>query len=97
LPTAEGLALEASVVVVAAGLTVCARVDEVLARKLESPLYFAEIECEPGSSEVAAVERDATPPERVALPSEVLPTKNVTLPVGVPEYAGDTVAVNVTD
>jgi len=44
LPTAEGLALEASVVEVAAGLTVCARVDEVPARKLESPLYFAEME-----------------------------------------------------
>ena len=44
LPTAEGLALEASVVEVAAGLTDCARVDEVPARKLESPLYFAEMD-----------------------------------------------------
>jgi len=44
LPAADGLALEASVVEVAAGFTICARVEEVLARKLESPLYFAEME-----------------------------------------------------
>lgn len=85
LPAAEGLALEASVVTVAAGFTICARLAEAPARKLESPLYFAEIECEPERRKVAPVEREAMPPERVAMPSEVLPSKNVTLPVGVPE------------
>ncbi len=97
LPTADGFALEVSVAEVAAGFTICARVEEVLARKLESPLYFAEMECEPARSEVDAVVRVATPPDSVALPSEVLPSKKVTVPVGVPPNAGATAAVNVTD
>ena len=83
-PAADGLALETSVVAVAVGLTVCAKFAEVLARKLESPLYFAEIECAPERREVAPVVSEAMPPERVALPRELLPSKNVTVPVGVP-------------
>ena len=44
LPAADGLALEESTVEVAAGFTICARVEEALERKLESPLYLAEME-----------------------------------------------------
>ena len=47
-------------------------------------MYFAEIECEPAMRAVAEVEKVATPLERVALPSEVLPSKKETVPVGVP-------------
>ena len=95
-PAAEGLALEVNVVTVAAGLTTCANPAELLARKLESPLYLALIECEPTVRAVAEIAYVATPPERLALPSEVLPSKKETVPVGVPLYAGVTVAVRVT-
>lgn len=95
-PIGEGSELEASMVTVAAAPTVCANAAEVLLRKCESPLYFAVIECEPAISAVDWVLKVATPPDRLALPSEVLPSKKVTLPVGVPLYAGATVAVKVT-
>ena len=42
----------------------------------------------------ADVERDAVPALTVAVPSELAPSKNSTLPVAA---AGATVAVNVTD
>jgi hypothetical protein len=67
IPAAEGLALEARVVTVAAELTICAKLAELLARKLESPLYFAVIECEPAVRAVAEVAKVAAPPERLAL------------------------------
>ena len=95
-PAAAGFELEARVVTVAAEPTVCANVAEVLVRKWESPLYFAVIECEPSISAVVCVLKVATPPDRLPLPSEVLPSKKVTLPVGAPPYAGLTVAVRVT-
>ncbi len=95
-PIGDGFALEASVVTVAAGPTVCTKAGEMLVRKWESPLYFAVIECEPATSAVAWVLKAATPPDRLALPSEVLPSKKVTLPVGAPLYAGVTVAMMAT-
>lgn len=95
-PIGEGSELEASIVTVAAAPTVCANAAEVLVRNWESPLYFAVIECGPSISAVACVLKVATPPDRLPLPSEVLPSKKVTLPVGAPPYAGVTVAVKVT-
>ena len=52
------------------------------------------MECEPALK--AAVARVAWPETRAVLPSDVLPSKNVTVPVGVPAILL-TVAVNVTD
>ena len=46
---------------------------------------------------MAAVVSVATPPERVEVPREIPPSKNVTVPVGAPLNAGLTAAVNVTD
>jgi hypothetical protein len=45
-------------------------------------------------AESADVESDAVPPVSVAVPRELAPSKNCTLPVAA---AGETVAVNVTD
>ena len=44
-------------------------------------------------TESAAVESDAVPPLTAAVPSELAPSKNCTVPV---DPAGETVAVNVT-
>lgn len=55
---------------------------EVLAVKLESPLYLALMECEP--SERLERVSCADPPVKLIEPSEVPPSKKVTLPVGVP-------------
>ena len=45
------------------------------------------------------VERVAVPPESVPVPNEVAPSKNSTVPLGVPAPGADalTVAVKVTD
>ena len=56
-----------------------------------SPPYLAVIECVPAVS--AAVVNDALPPLRPAVPRELVPSKNSTVPVAVD---GDTVAVKVT-
>ena len=45
-------------------------------------------------TESAAVENNAVPPLTGAVPRELAPSKNCTVPVAA---AGDTVAVNVTD
>ena len=45
-------------------------------------------------AESADVESDAVPPVSVAVPRELAPSKNCTVPVAA---AGDTVAVKVTD
>jgi hypothetical protein len=49
------------------------------------------MECDPTLK--AEVERNATPPLRLAIPSEAVPSKNCTVPVAV---EGETVAVNFT-
>src|SRR6266849_1626054 len=67
---------------------------EVLPINVASPAYTAVIECCPlASDEVLNV---ALPPLSVPMPSVVVPSLNVTFPVGVPRVAGFTVAVNVT-
>lgn len=85
-PKADGFRLETTVVVVAAGLTVCVSAAEVLAEKLASLLYFAVMECAPE----VKVEREswAALLETVDVPSEVEPSKKVTVPVAVPPKAG---------
>jgi hypothetical protein len=96
-PNTDGLADEVRVVVVFALLTVWVRTALVLPEKLESPLYLAVIEWDPTASvDVANV---ATPPDSVPVPRVVVPSRKVTVPVGVPVAGGTgaTVAVNVTD
>src|ERR1041385_3246247 len=68
-------------------LTVSVKIDEVLALKLESPLYWAVIECGPGPSE--AVEKLACPEaSKVSVSITVAPSPKPTVPVGVPRPAG---------
>ena len=75
--------------------TACDNTAEVLAEKFVSPPYCAVSECVPAVSAEAAnvamplLLRD---PE----PSAVAPSKNVTIPVGVPGAIAVTVAVSVT-
>ena len=97
-PTVEELRLAVSVVVVVICCTLCVSAAEVLVRLLESPPYIAVIECEPIES--ALVLNVATPETfSVPVPSVVLPSKKVTVPVGtaVPGAASAMVAVNVTE
>lgn len=78
-------------------LIVSVRTDEVLALKLESPLYWAVIECEPAVSD--AVEKLACPKaSSVSVSITVAPSLKATVPDGVPSPAGlfVTTAVNVT-
>jgi hypothetical protein len=81
--------------VVAAGVMVCVTAGELLAVKLESPLYAAVMECVPTVS-IEIVKVAVLPAFSVPVPSVVLPSRKLTLPVGVPLPAEVTVAVNVT-
>jgi hypothetical protein len=92
-PAVEGLTEEVSVVVLAFVFTTWVTTEDVLAAKLESPPYCAVIEWEPRAS--VDVENDAAPPLSVPVPSVVAPSRNVTVPVGIPPVPV-TVAVNVT-
>jgi hypothetical protein len=79
----------------AAAFTVCVNAGEVSAAKFASPPYCAVIECDPCTS--ADVMNVAFPPApTVPIPREVIPSKNVTVPLIVPAVAEETVAVNVT-
>ncbi len=82
---------------VATAATVTVTAGDVLDVKLVSPEYTAVIELAPTVSEL--VSSVATPPLKVPVPSEVVPSKNSAVPVGVPVAGliGATVAVNVTD
>ena len=77
-----------------AGFTVSPPVPELPA-KLASPEYVAEIAWLPAANPF--VVRAAAPPERGAVPSNVLPSKNWTEPLGdpAPGAPGATVAVSV--
>src|SRR2546422_3843516 len=75
-------------------LTVCVSAADVLLVKLLLPVYVAVIERVPALT--AEVVSEAVPLLSVAVPSSVDPSKNCTLPVGVP-LPLVTVAVNVTD
>lgn len=82
-------------VVVIALLTLCVNTGDVLPVKFASPPYIAVIEWEP----IAKVEvaKAANPPSSMPVPSVLVPSLNVTVPVGVPEIAAITVAVKMTD
>ena len=83
---------------VPAWFTTCVTALLVLVRKLVSPAYTTVILwLVPTAREV--VLKVPTPPVRVPVPIWVAPSKNVTVPVGVPlpGEAALTVAVNVTD
>ena len=86
--------MELTLVAVAACVTLCEMAADVLAAKLESPLYFAVMECEPSEREASV--SCAELPERFAEPREELPSKKVTLPVGEPGAEDWTEAVKVT-
>jgi hypothetical protein len=94
----DGFVPEATVVVVIAWFTFCARADEALGVKLLSPGYEAVIEWGPRAS-VEVVKVACRDEFSVPVPMIVLPSLNVTVPVGVPPPGGTvaTVAVNVTD
>jgi hypothetical protein len=72
--------------------TFCVSVDEVLLLSFASPPYEALIECDPTTS--VEVLKVALPLLIVPVPSIVLPSLNVTVPVAA---EGETVAVNVTE
>jgi hypothetical protein len=71
--------------------------EDVLPRKFASSAYVTVMECEPGLSE--EVVNVACPPLKVPVPRIAGPSKNVTVPVGVPAAGaiGVIVAVRVTD
>jgi hypothetical protein len=95
-PTTDGLSDEVTVVVVLALFTTWVNTALVLPLKLESPLYFAVIEWDPTDS--VLVMKVVEPDARVPVPRVVVPSRKVTVPVGVPvPEVGATVAVNVTD
>jgi hypothetical protein len=70
----------------------------VLPLKLASPLYLAVIEWAPTDRlAVLAVHVKGAAAGNVQLPIVAVPSRNVTVPVGVPVPGGVTVAVKVTD
>ena len=90
-PNVDGFAVETTIVVVAAGLTSCDNIVEVEPRLLVSPEYTAVMECVPTLSN--EFEQAALLLVSVAEHNVVLPSLNVTVPVGdLPA----TVAVNIT-
>jgi hypothetical protein len=68
---------------------------EVLLAKVALPEYLAVTECVPTAS-VDVVKVATAPPLSVPLPSVAVPSRKVTVPVGVPELLDVIVAVNVT-
>jgi hypothetical protein len=95
-PKIEGFVEEVRVVVVAMpeGLIVTETALDVLTVKLESPRYCAVSESVPTGSVV--VMRIAELPLRLAVPREVVPTKNCTEPIGVPAPGATTAMVTVS-
>ena len=57
------------------------------------------MECDPAPSAEVESAADVVPPlvERAAVPRDVVPSRNVTLPVGIPVAVLATVAVSVTE
>jgi len=85
---------EASARVAFALFTVSASADDVLPLQFVSPLYTAVIECDPAVKvEVVSMVKSAVVWTSVLVPSTVVPSMNVTVPVA---NDGDTVAINVT-
>ena len=79
---------------VTAGRTVCEKVAEALAPLLPSPLYFATMSCNPAASPL--VVKAELPLTMELVPSAVLPSEKVTVPVAIDEACVRTCAVNVT-
>lgn len=75
--------------------TVWLNAAEVLVANVASPEYFAVMECAPAAS--VDVVRVALPALSAPLPMEVAPSRNETVPEGVPGELLLTVAVSVTD
>ena len=91
-PYADGFADEASVTVGLALFTIWGSTEDVLLLYVVLPPYDAVIECKPSASfELLKV---ACPLLSVPVPSVVLPSLNVTVPVA---KKGVTIAVNVTE
>src|ERR1700676_4285798 len=93
-PCLEGFSEEVTVLDVAAFVTVSVSTAEVLPVKFASPPYTAVIECDPTVS--VDVVNAAFPALSATVASVVAPSLKITVPVGVPEVAAFTVAVNVT-
>jgi hypothetical protein len=95
-PAVTITAEEVSAVEVAAWTVSLTAVYEVLPVKFVSPKYFAVIEWIPSDKD--EVLKAACPDAfSVPVPICMLPSKNCTMPVGVPVVELETVAVNVTD
>ncbi len=98
-PTTDGLALEATAVVVEAGLTVWVRADEVEVLKLASPPKTAVIEWLPAvvgvATQVAVVPLKATEPVPQLMVLAPSLKVTVSLPDGVPEPGAVTATVAV--
>ena len=90
-PNVDDAGFAVSTVVVAAALTLTVTTLDVLVAEFASPAYTALIEAVPTGN--AVVESCACPPLNAAVPNEVAPLKNCTVPVTV---EGVTVAVSVT-
>jgi hypothetical protein len=72
------------------------RTAEVLAMKLASPPYAAVSECVPAES-IDVLNMAITVLFNAPVPSVVVPSRKVTVPVGMPEVLDVIVAVNVTE
>ena len=94
-PCFEGFSEEVTVSDVAALFTICISTAEVLPVKLASPPYTTVIECDPTAS--VDVLNVALPLLRIPVPMVVVPSLNVTDPVGVPVVDEFTVAVKITE
>src|ERR1700683_1825264 len=97
-PKSDGFVDELTLVLVPSSPSVWLTADDVLPVKSLSPPYTTVIECVPTEREEML--KLATPePFSVAVPSTVVPSSKVTVPVGVPEPGAlaVTVVVNVTD
>ena len=94
-PLTEGLLLEVSGVLVTA-CTFCVNADEALPRFTVSPLNTALMECEP-FVRLLITRTACNEPSRVPAPSTVVPSRNVTVPLGDPVPDVETVAVKVTE
>lgn len=75
--------------------TIWLKTADMLAAKFESPAYAAVIECIPAKS-VEVVNAATAPLFSVPAPSVIVPSRKVTVPVGVPEVLDVIVAVKVT-
>jgi hypothetical protein len=85
---------DVTALVVAAWLIVCTSVADVLPATLESPLYFAVIECKPMANDES--ESWAAFPDTWTEPRATAPSRNVTVPVALPANAACTVAEKTT-